>query len=395
MSDYIKLFDTVENQLEFLISKDYIQPHVSCTINGNNLQYNKYTKEDLELLNMPFTVEVLEEGEISWGLTNKTVYYSKNGGEWTIMTNETNIPVLEGDLIQFKGNNLNYSGNKFKSTAKFNAKGNIMSLIDGSDFVNANTIKANGFSLLFNDCTTLLSIKDLKLPATILEEYCYYSMFENCVNVKENISELPALTLSNCCYKRMFCGCSNLIDTPNLPALNLAESCYESMFEECSNLITVSVLPANKMKPKCYYSMFAYCGNLSTSPDLPALELAEYCYSKMFNGCSSLIKVPKILPATTLCDHCYHSMFYECISMAVAPILPALELAACSYEHMFWGCQNLIYVKALFLDIDSCTSWFWWMHSVARNGTFVKNSDAVWSERDKIPSEWTIITESV
>ena len=78
MSDYIKLFDTVEDQFEFSISENYIQPHVSCTTDGNNLKYNKYNKKDLELLNMPFTIEVLEAGEVSWSLTNKSIYYSKN-----------------------------------------------------------------------------------------------------------------------------------------------------------------------------------------------------------------------------------------------------------------------------------------------------------------------------
>lgn len=40
MSDYIKLFNTAEDQNEFLNSGDYIWPHVSCTSDGNNLKYN-------------------------------------------------------------------------------------------------------------------------------------------------------------------------------------------------------------------------------------------------------------------------------------------------------------------------------------------------------------------
>lgn len=40
MSDYIKLFNTVEDQNEFLNSGGYIWPHVSCTADGNNLKYN-------------------------------------------------------------------------------------------------------------------------------------------------------------------------------------------------------------------------------------------------------------------------------------------------------------------------------------------------------------------
>ena len=47
------------------------------------------------------------------------------------------------------------------------------------------------------------------LPATTLDEFCYYYMFANCRSLAE-APVLPATTMKAGCYKYMFIGCSKL-----------------------------------------------------------------------------------------------------------------------------------------------------------------------------------------
>ena len=331
---YVKHFKT-ESDFNTERQNYYIEPWTSVT-DGRGLDYNKnYTK-------IPFTIEVLGSGNITWALGDKTVQYSKNGGSWGTMTKNTTISVVEGDEVQFKGTNTNYSENTISSTSQFNVKGNIMSLTDGDNFKTADTVNASGFHSLFKNCTYLVSAGDLKLPAT---------------------------TLADNCYTRMFQGCTSLTTTPELPAMTLANSCYYNMFRECTSLIT--------------------------TPELPAMTLANSCYREMFAACSNLTTAPE-LPATTLVDSCYIFMFYYCTSLTTAPELPATTLVNNCYRFMFGNCSRLNYIKAMFTTTPSTTYTFSWVDGVAASGTFVKNSAAQWnvSGTNGIPSGWTIQTAS-
>ncbi len=217
---------------------------------------------DPDYLKMCFTVEALESGEISWCLYDKTLQYSKNGEEWMTMNSETVISVVQGDMIEFKGANTDYNNCNIQSTARFNVMGNIMSLTNADDFVNADIVANYAFFSLFSYCANLVSAENLVLPATQLSTDCYSSMFINC---------------------------SNLIIPPRiLPATMVAAYCYNQMFKNCESLIQAPVLPATTLGAQCYSSMFANCTSLTKAPDLPATTLANRCYQSMFEGCTSL-----------------------------------------------------------------------------------------------------------
>lgn len=140
--------------------------------------------------------------------------------------------------------------------------GNIMSLIYGSNYVNKYSLnKENLFSHLFSR-STVVSAKDLIIPAKNISSGCYGRMFEFCSSLKYAPESLPATTLTKSCYASMFYDCSSLITAPELPATTLADYCYSGMFR--------------------------YCIKLTTAPDLLAPTLVLSCYSNMFGGCSSL-----------------------------------------------------------------------------------------------------------
>ena len=283
-------------------------------------------------------------------------------------TNGSFIPVVSGDIIQFKGDNPTYGYDDmyhFESSCGFNIEGNIMSLINSTGFTTATTLlSSDTFNGLFYGCSNLTDVSKLILPATTLAEYCYSSMFYNCTSLT-SAPELPATTLANNCYYHMFYGCTSLTTAPELPATTLANGCYGYMFNGCTSL--------------------------TSAPELPATTLANYCYQYMFWGCTSLTNAPE-LPATTLATSCYYYMFQDCTSLTSAPILPATTLANYCYNSMFYGCTNLNYIKCLATDISATNCTRRWVYNVQSNGTFIKNPNMTsWTTGvNGIPTNWTV-----
>ena len=281
-----------------------------------------------------------------------------NGVTWTGKTSSTSGKILAtlntGEKMLIKGDNSSYamsgttegSYNYFTSTKQFVLEGNIMSLINSTNFENLNTLTS---------------------------ERTFYRLFYNCSKLvsAENLS-LPAMTLTRDCYGSMFVSCTSLTTAPALPATALADYCYAGMFHNCSSLTTAPELPATTLANYCYRYMFWQCKSLTTATELPATTLAEGCYQEMFAVCTSLTTAPA-LPATTLVDYCYNGMFD--------------------------GCTKLSYIKAMFLTDPNYQSnnvyTLNWVRDVAASGTFVKNSQATWNLTgdDGIPTGWTVVTE--
>ena len=283
-----------------------------------------------------------------------------NGVTWTGKTSSTSGKILAtlntGEKMLIKGDNSSYamsettgySYNYFTSTKQFVLEGNIMSLINSTNFENLNTLTS---------------------------ERTFYRLFYNCSKLvsAENLS-LPAMTLTRDCYGSMFVSCTSLTTAP-------------------------SVLPATTLAERCYYGMFHNCSSLTTAPELPATTLANYCYRYMFWQCKSLTSAPSVLPATTLAEGCYQEMFAVCTSLTTAPALPATTLVDNCYNGMFECCTKLSYIKAMFLTDPNYQSnnvyTLNWVRDVAASGTFVKNSQATWNLTgdDGIPTGWTVVTE--
>ena len=358
------------------------------------------------------TFEILSDGLISWvseynGYTiPKTIEYSQNGGAWmeiTSSTDGTSISVKKGDLLRFRGDNESYGVlnvinsqnrpfyNYFQSSCQFKVYGNIMSLINSTNFKDLTTLTEScAFFSLFKGCNYLIDASHLVLPALTLTERCYWNMFMDCTNLV-SIPELPATTLADYCYSGMFSSCKSLQTTPNLPATALASHCYERMFYGCSNLVTVSDLPATTLSDNCYSTMFYGCSSLLHTPSLPAINLAEYCYYCMFQDCTNL-KTSVNLPATTLAAYCYFQMYMNCSSLTSAPELPAKVLVDYCYNNMFLGCTSLEYIKCLATDISASNCTSSWVYNVSSSGVFVKdNSMNAWPNGSNgIPKGWTV-----
>ena len=309
------------------------------------------------------TFNISSAGTINWKTSNrsvaKTIEYKLNDRDWVSIHSTTGstapkINVVAGDKIQFRGNNATYGSsssyyNTFDgSTAEFEIEGNIMSLINSTNFSTLKTLESDyTFSYLFYNCTGLTSAENLILPATTLTKRCYSVMFGGCTSLA-TAPVLPATTLAEGCYNSMLYGCTSLTTAPVLPATTLAYGCYTNMFVGCTSLTTVPSLPATTLAQACYEHMFDNCVSLTAVPSnyLPVTALTYGCYSGMFYGCSSLTTAPA-LPATTLANYCYSTMFASCTSLIAAPELPATTLASGCYNSMFYGCSSLTAAPAL------------------------------------------------
>ena len=432
MGKYLKLFETHSQYEAYVVGGEYLRPNVSHCISEDDVHYTVPIDWSREY----FTIESLEDNntiylKASNTSVTKTISASTdNGKTWQEYTSTntgsgTTLATLNGgDKLLIKGQNETYGTtyyNQFRSTGQFEAKGNIMSLISGDSFTNADELTTSyTFNRLFYGCSGLTSAENLVLPATTLADYCYRYMFVNCASLITapdlpattlasycydymfsgctslvTAPELPATTLAYYCYRSMFAGCTGLTTAPDLPATTLANNCYEYMFAGCTGLTTAPDLPATTLAEDCYGGMFLNCVSLTTAPELPATTLSSYCYQYMFNGCTSLVTAPE-LPATTLADNCYGYMFYNCTGLTTAPDLPATTLANNCYECMFQRCTSLNYIKAMFTTAPGGSYTYAWVTGVASTGTFVKNASATWTTTGSngVPAGWTVQTAS-
>ena len=396
MSKYLKLFEN-NTQYETFIGgggdTPFVKPNVSYCTEENEVYYNPildYSKDYL-------TFVALENTTFTFAPSGGNVisYSIDNGDNWI---EGNSVGLTKDSKVLWRGEMTTTSGNgvgTFSSTGRFEAQGNIMSLLFGADFKGQTDLtgKSYAFYNLFNSNSNLVNAQNLSLSATTLASSCYRYMFRGCTSLV-NAPTLPATTLASNCYDRMFDGCTGLTTAPELPATTLANWCYDRMFNGCTSLETAPTLPATKLAGWCYYNMFSGCTNLVTAPTLPATKLANYCYYNMFNGCTGLTTAPE-LPATTLASSCYSDMFGGCTSLTTAPELPATTLASSCYDSMFDGCSSLNYIKAMFTTTPSAAYTSNWVNGVASTGTFVKNADATWNVTgvNGIPSDWTVVTE--
>ena len=371
---------TADHTFTFIVTaggQDYL---ATLTIpNGKSIEAGKFYTAAITIAAIPY-LTFTAQGEQTFKMDNNwghplpnTLQYSVDGNNWETLT--AGAPINFGGAkgnLRLRGNSstgtakddMDFSYIEFENSTPVACTGDIRTLVDYTDYENADTSGAR-FCGLFYECSALTTAP--ALPATTLAVHCYYNMFY---------------------------GCTSLTTAPALPATNLADNCYQSMFYGCTSLTTAPALPATTLKNNCYSTMFYGCTSLTTAPTLPATTLKNNCYAGMFFGCSELATAPT-LPATTLADGCYMTMFMDCTSLATAPVLPATTLKNNCYALMFMNCTSLNSITMLATDISANNCLGNWVTNVAATGTFYKNSAATWENDGVVPSEWEVQNYSV
>lgn len=193
-----------------------------------------------DMFNHPVTLETSTDGDI-WELLGTT--YEEGSLVRQLQVGEKLYIRATENVGTF---NTTAWDNLFKSTGNVNVGGNIMSLIY-KDFKDKTILTTtHTFFHLFYNMSTLLSVKDLLLPATQLTDYCYAGMFSNC---------------------------KSLTEAPALPATQLEKQCYREMFINCTNLNKVTTY-ANDISAT--YCLFLWLSGVSSNGDFYNLGTATY-----------------------------------------------------------------------------------------------------------------------
>lgn len=183
----------------------------------------------------------------------------------------------------------------------------------------------------------------------------------------------------------------------NFETARLPNGAFYRMFKNNTKIVDASELDMSfsTATTECCFEMFYGCSSLVSAPQLPATTINTQCYAHMFRNCTSLISAQYILPATTTYRSCYEQMFRKCTQLTTAPILPALSLAQSCYYYMFAESPKINYIKAMFTTIGNY-SIGQWVQGVSSSGTFVKNTNATWTNTGAsgVPTGWTIEYET-
>lgn len=171
---------------------------------------------------MYLTFEALETTAFGYATNNtsKVIYYSTNDGNtWAQLgrPTDTSAPILnagEKIIVKCDRRNGTFDMNhyiNFASIDNFKVYGNVMSVVYGDDFRNQTSLSGMPYACmaLFMNCTNLMDVSNLILPAMELSDGCYFNMFGGCTSIT-TAPELPALNLKQLSYYYMFNGCSSL-----------------------------------------------------------------------------------------------------------------------------------------------------------------------------------------
>lgn len=336
---FLKKFAT-RAEYEAYMANNETYPFIGYIADEGMVEYVKEAPPERR----PLRFEAIEDMTVSF--STNAIEYSFDNKTWQTLPAATATPTISaGNNVYFRASGLTPTSSggigTFSATGRFQASGNVKSMILGGNFIEDSKMPKEAFVKLFAGSTITYAC-DLIIPyATMAESGCKL-MFQNCANLHTAPKKLPATTLAETCYYSMFTGCTSLIN----------------------------------------------------APELPAKSLMRFCYGFMFNSCTSLVNAPE-LPATTLAESCCYSMFSGCTSLINAPELPATMLQSDCYRFMFQNCANLRYIKAMFITTPSTNYMDGWVSGVNSSGTFVKNAAATWSNTfgtSAIPTGWNVDT---
>lgn len=191
------------------------------------------------------------------------IYYSLNGGEWTLCELDVPLKVRHLDRVRLKCNGYElkeewetvsgynpYTAQVYmeKSMCMFMVDGTPLSLLHGDKFKEKkNDLMIGCFYRMFAGNTQFIQINNPRtfLPSTELTESCYVEMFAGCYTL--NCPALPTETLAPYCYTSMFAGANFIEDAHEIGAITLAPYSCNSMFYGCASLSYIKFTPRENL----------------------------------------------------------------------------------------------------------------------------------------------------
>ena len=176
MASYLKLFENHAQYDTFIGGggdTPFVKPNVSYCVQENEVHYNPlphdYSKDYL-------TFVALENTTFTFTPANNNVisYSIDNGDNWSV---GNSVELTKDNKVLWRGEMTPTSDNgvgTFSSTGRFEAQGNIMSLLFGADFQGKTDLTGKNYAFygLFSSNSKLVNAQNISLPATTLAEVC-------------------------------------------------------------------------------------------------------------------------------------------------------------------------------------------------------------------------------
>ena len=403
---------------------------------------NRYSEESLNY----FTFTVVHGGTITWNLHGsgyQTIYYSKNGGDWTALSNTygaKTLDVVSGDVLRFKAfyeggtTKTQYDYSYFGGTAKVDIRGNILSLAYLDDFAGAREVPVENYWIcLLRDANlrfTTYFIRPTNKPLDeeirykYLKQYCGpgtpyqgwranlytptvqdaddYLTFEIIEGGNLSWTAAYAYSINGASWVRpsertvaVRSGdkvrlCAGWNDSAegrrinSLGSFSRSTASFNLSGNVASLIFHTEFANEQLIGGNTFNGLFAGTKVVDASRlKVPQIFTKSYYLKKMFAGCQYLTAIPDLRIADHIPAYNYEEMFSGCTSVTVAENLPILNNAGYvgtqALHNMFYGCSALSRVKDV-SNVTASETYGDWLYGVASVGTFEKRESVdTWS----------------
>lgn len=245
-----------------------------------------WTITDIPSVNyLKFTT--VDENGSTYAFSKAGLEYSIDGGEWTTLAANTNTPNVPKDSnIRFRGY-LESNGSEgigtFSSSGKFDAEGELMTLLYGEYYVGQTSKYANYMFRQMFTLTKIVNAYNLVIPynSGSYSYSCYY-MFNACSELAVAPKELKGDTyVGNYSFYQMFGNCPKLTKTPiiwyTFPAYEAMNNMFinDTLLSEVYLMQTNNNNQVNSSRSKSWLKGVAETGTFYANKNLTWLDTIE------------------------------------------------------------------------------------------------------------------------
>ena len=173
------------------------------------------------------------------------------------------------------------------------------------EVLGGNTKNVTGMGWMFNNCTSLVTVKLFSMENVVFGQLQNFAMFNNC---------------------------TSLVNVPQFYFPNL--TIIGQMFYNCKSLITVPKFETAHVTSM--YNMFAYCSSLTTTPKFNMANVTNCNF--MFNNCTSLTTIPLFDLSSASVTNAMFNKCYKVEQGALALYNSIKDNPPSTYDNMFNEC---------------------------------------------------------
>lgn len=222
-----------------------------------------YSKEYFTLTSLDacsFNRKIIPSG------TPDVSYSVDKGKTWTVWSSSIDVPAGKNVLLKCTKPELNGSIGWIYSTGRFNASGNIMSIVYGDDFQSYDKVTCErAFGEIFRTCNTIVDASNLVFPTLPGRSACDWMFASSSLVYAPKLLKHDGTTYAENygSYLHMFHTCTSLITAPEIVLINNGHNKMSQMFEGCTSLeVGPTIKVSGSFNSEGFTKLFYNCTNL-------------------------------------------------------------------------------------------------------------------------------------